>query len=477
MRVCAGRAPQAGRLTPEGCGAAEFLESACPRGAIGEHPGVVEPSERDNPAASDADLLRAFARSRDDLAFGRLVARHADVVRAVALRATGNAHAAEDVAQATFLVLSGRVGPAMRSAERRGGVRPWLAKTCRYCAANWRRSEQRRRRRERVAAVPEQVDTSQPGEMAEAVETAMSRLSSRDRRLIELHHLGDLPWPQVATELNLTPDAAKRAGARAMERLRESLRGRGVELGAAGVAATLAALSKPAAAAPPSPAAFSIAKGTLTMLKLKTAAVAAALILTAAGTAATAVQLADQQPPPPAPAVVPVVAAAPAAKPGPWAVKLPNGTGVELLAIRRVDPGDKVSAAWQPDGKPADWPAGAVVDRENPLYVTINPFGGGYFEFAVRYTDVDVPTTGHNNTRDDISAFPFLDVNLKNTRDALNPTMGMTADGVRVYAESPNGDANAVAALTHPPFHGGRDGSDAVQCYWFATGFNELVPH
>ena len=200
----------------------------CPPAGVGEHPGVVTPLEpqarpAELPDASDADLLRTFGRTRDDLAFGRLVARHAEAVRAVALRATGNAHAAEDVAQATFLVLSGRVGPAMRSAKRRGSVRPWLAKTCRYCAANWRRAEARRRKRERAAAVPEQVDPSRPGELSEAVAAAMSRLGGRDRKLIELHHLDEQPWPRVAAELNLSPDAAKRAGARAMERLRELL--------------------------------------------------------------------------------------------------------------------------------------------------------------------------------------------------------------------------------------------------------------
>ena len=250
---------------------------------------MVTPCSPPNPTtaaadATDAELLRAFARSRDELAFGRLVARHAAAVRSIALRQTGNPHAAEDVAQATFLVLSGRLGPAARSAGRRGSIRPWLNKTCRYCASNWRRGERRRRRRERVAAVPERADPSRPGELAEAVAAAMSRLGHRDRRLIELHHLDDLPWPAVAAALDLTPDAARRAGARAVDRLRESLRRRGITTSAGALLAAVAALVRPARAnALPSASAYELAKGTLLMLKLQTTAVTVSALLVVAG--------------------------------------------------------------------------------------------------------------------------------------------------------------------------------------------------
>ena len=241
----------------------------------------------------DATLLRRYRRSRDDVAFGRLVGRHAGAVRTIALRCTGNAHAAEDVAQATFLVLSGRTQLAGLSARRHGSLRPWLARTCRHCAANWRRSEARRRRREKVAAVPERVaaDPSTPGELAEAVAFALSKLSRRDRRLIELHHLDEQPWPRVAEALRLTPDAAKRAGARAMIRLRESLTARSVVAPASALASALTALARPIRLLPPpTAAAFQIARGTLTMLKLQTAALALSLVAVTGGLVATLAQ-------------------------------------------------------------------------------------------------------------------------------------------------------------------------------------------
>ena len=95
------------------------------------------------PEATDADLLRSFIDSRDDLAFGRLVARHAAGVRRIALLETGNASAAEDVTQATFIVLSRRPKPALRSAKRKTNAEAWLHQVARYASANWRRAEKR----------------------------------------------------------------------------------------------------------------------------------------------------------------------------------------------------------------------------------------------------------------------------------------------------------------------------------------------
>ena len=305
--------------------------------------------------ASDAELLRAFARSRDELAFGRLVARHAAAVRRIALRQTGNPFAAEDVAQATYLVLSGRLGPAARSAARRGSVRPWLARTCRYCAANWRRGERRRRRRERVAAVPERVDPSRPGELAEAVVAAMGRLGGRDRKLIELHHLDEQPWPQVAAELKLTPEAAKRAGARAMERLRDALSRRGITASAGALLAAVAALVRPARAnALPSAAAYEVAKGTLLMLKLQTVAVTVAALAVVAGlTGSLAVALQGDGGAASPSAAVAAQPAAPATKPAPrvpLVVKFADNAVWNLVAL-----GDGASS-WRPDGTPTDEP-------------------------------------------------------------------------------------------------------------------------
>ena len=55
---------------------------------------------------SDADLLKRFSKTRCELAFEELVDRYGRLVMSISSRALQNQHDAEDVFQATFLVLA-----------------------------------------------------------------------------------------------------------------------------------------------------------------------------------------------------------------------------------------------------------------------------------------------------------------------------------------------------------------------------------
>ena len=57
---------------------------------------------------TDHELLSQYVRHRSNEAMGELVRRHVDTVYATALRELRDAHLAEDVTQAVFMVLAQR---------------------------------------------------------------------------------------------------------------------------------------------------------------------------------------------------------------------------------------------------------------------------------------------------------------------------------------------------------------------------------
>src|SRR4051794_17008137 len=89
---------------------------------------------------NDDALLRAFVATRDAAAFEALTRRHAGMVYSAALRQLRDAHLAEDVTQAVFIVLA-RQARAVRS----GAVLPaWLFAVTRHACNNARRVLARR---------------------------------------------------------------------------------------------------------------------------------------------------------------------------------------------------------------------------------------------------------------------------------------------------------------------------------------------
>src|SRR5690242_5003042 len=91
---------------------------------------------------SDRELLVRFARSRPEPAFAQLVARHGPLVAGVARRVVGDAHLAEDVLQATFLLLSQKA----RATTWQANIGPWLHQAAYRLACKARRLHTRHQR-------------------------------------------------------------------------------------------------------------------------------------------------------------------------------------------------------------------------------------------------------------------------------------------------------------------------------------------
>jgi RNA polymerase sigma factor (sigma-70 family) len=229
------------------------------------------------------------------------VSRHVNLVYSTAWRATGDAHAAQEISQAVFIILA-------RKAKSLGGkiiLSGWLYQTTRLTAANHLRTEFRRRNREQEAFMQSTLNEPQSDEawnqIAPILDAAISKLGAKDRDAIVLRFFENKNLSEVGGALGASEDAAKMRVNRALEKLRKIFLKRGVTFSAAIIAGTVSANSVQAApvglATTISAAVFkgstatattmTLVKGTLkimTYAKLKLALGLAAVTLLTAGT-------------------------------------------------------------------------------------------------------------------------------------------------------------------------------------------------
>src|SRR5919108_2396373 len=106
----------------------------------------------------DFELMQEYAYRNSEEAFATLVSRHLNLVYSVALRQVGNPHQAEEITQAVFIILAKKA-----KAFRKGTILSgWLYQTARLTAANFRRAETRRVRREQEAQMESIWSESEP---------------------------------------------------------------------------------------------------------------------------------------------------------------------------------------------------------------------------------------------------------------------------------------------------------------------------
>ncbi len=202
---------------------------------------------------TDHALMERFLSQRDEGAFTFLVRRHGPMILGVGRRLLGDAHDAEDVLQAAFLVLVRR----KKSIGGKKSVGGWLHGVARNIALKESAKRASRRYREREAATMRSepyVDSLTLGELRAALDEEIARLPEKQRGPIVLCYLEGKSHDNAARELGVPKSSLESRLTKALTMLRRKLERRGITL----AAATLATALTEMAAAAPLPATLTI---------------------------------------------------------------------------------------------------------------------------------------------------------------------------------------------------------------------------
>ncbi len=160
-------------------------------------------------ALSDWELVKRFAEAGDEVAFGAIVDRHGPMLLGLCRRLVSDCHLADDVLQATFLVLARKAG----TIRRRDSLASWLYSVTRRVARQARLAEAARSQRERrSASAGVRGSERDPGwdELLHVLDEELDRLPQSQRAPLLLCYLQGRTQDEAARQLGwsflATPD-------------------------------------------------------------------------------------------------------------------------------------------------------------------------------------------------------------------------------------------------------------------------------
>lgn len=192
----------------------------------------------------DFELIQAYVRNQSEEAFATIVARYVNLVYSAALRRAGDADLAEDISQATFIVLSRKAAKL----NERVVLGAWLYRTALFVAADALKARARRQQYEREAPAMQPCPADSIwDQLAPLLDDAVAQLPEKDRAAVLLRFFENKGLREVGAALGLNEDAAQKRVTRALDKLRIFFQRRGVALSGAVLADTLSSQAVTAA--------------------------------------------------------------------------------------------------------------------------------------------------------------------------------------------------------------------------------------
>jgi RNA polymerase sigma factor (sigma-70 family) len=196
----------------------------------------------------DCELVSDYAANGSETAFRSLVSRHADLVYATALRQVGDHGMAEEITQNVFVTLA-RKAPRLAGVETLAG---WLHRSAILESKARIRAELRRRRRENAAAELATIQsqgTLANSELVPLLDEALLNIRDSDRLALILRFWEDRSLRDIGSALGVDEDAARKRVSRALDRITEFFRRRGLAIPSGSAGAILMANAAKAAPA------------------------------------------------------------------------------------------------------------------------------------------------------------------------------------------------------------------------------------
>jgi len=184
--------------------------------------------------ATDTALLTRWIERRDAEAFEELAMRYGRMVYATALRLSGNATEAEDIAQESFEKL------ALQERALKAPIAPWLYRVTVNRALNEAKLQRRRLAREHQYASGQMTDQEPTWDDVYAhIDIAVMDLPDDIRHVIVAHFMQRQSHKMIARELNVSRTTVTYRIKKGVELIRHALKEKGVTVSVTALAALM----------------------------------------------------------------------------------------------------------------------------------------------------------------------------------------------------------------------------------------------